>query len=253
MSLPAILDLLPPTLAWGHCQHLASDGVDQMALDEALLFWLAKQSPTLITRCYTWVPHTLSVGKNQSAQSIQQAREALCPSLRTPIVRRPTGGRAILHGQDVSFAFVTNIPALRALSLKDSYCVFAKWVRSAIVSCQVPLADACTPNPSDYTRSALCFETHAVGDLIRPDGSKVAGAAQWRNAYGLLQHGAAFLDHQAVQPHTFEDALLETMKTDLRRGPQTLDLASAGGLEALWHQAKSRRTIEMGSFLQAGL
>ena len=121
----------------------AGNGHSQMALDEALLEWVRMHPlPTLVTRVYTWSQPTLSLGVHQSDRS---GREALLqyPPLRPgQLVRRPTGGRAILHGDDVSFAFATNAPEILKLSLNDSYCLLMGWVHEALDALAVPLESA---------------------------------------------------------------------------------------------------------------
>lgn len=241
--------LLPESVEWQDLPLLCADGVAQMALDEALLLWLQDAPPTLISRAYQWASPTLSVGKNQSIQSIQAAYQALATVPNTAVVRRPTGGRAILHGADVSFAFITNVPAIRNLSLPDSYCIFATWVRQTLQALGVSLQGACTPDSKAYTRSALCFETQSVGDLTRPDGSKVAGAAQWRASHGILQHGAAFINPEGISAQSFDTTLQNIITADLGRPAKPLQPQLEYRLNTLWNTQQEAYKADSAAIL----
>jgi lipoate-protein ligase A len=129
-------------------------GAYNMALDEALLEWVRLQAEcTLIVRTYQWECPTLSLGVNQPTRDVQ-ALLALYgkPAGQTAcdIVRRPTGGRAILHGEDISFAFVTNAPNLLQCSLKASYATFSGLVRQALQGLGVAASPGVQAQSKDY-------------------------------------------------------------------------------------------------------
>ncbi|MEB3288018.1 MAG: hypothetical protein VKJ04_11005 [Vampirovibrionales bacterium] len=176
-----------------------------MARDQALLEMLCEASqttdaPVLMVRTYLWDKPTLSLGKNQPEADherllalFSKGEQASALQTRPDLVIRPTGGRAILHHQDISFAFITNAPVFLKLSLKDSYCVFTLWLKQALNRLGYPTQTACNANNRDYLRSPLCFDTHTPSDILGPDGKKLAGCAQARRSRGILQHGSAFL------------------------------------------------------------
>jgi lipoate-protein ligase A len=193
-------------------------GIYNMALDEALLESLRVQaqadSPVLIVRTYRWEEPTLSLGVNQQVRDIQFLLNFYgqhhAPGQAEPVravVRRPTGGRAILHGEDLSYAFITNDPAVLKLSLKTSYSIYADVVRTALQQLALAVQAAGNAGERDYLRSPVCFETHTPSDLLGKDGQKLSGSAQLRRAGGLLQHGAAFLSPYGVEEHAFSQAL----------------------------------------------
>src|SRR5690242_8014870 len=110
-----------------------------MALDEALLETIRIQpEPVVLVRTYLWAEPTLSLGVNQQARDVRYLLEHY-GSQDLAIVRRPTGGRAILHGEDISYAFVTNEATLLKQRLKDSYCVFAKIFQAAVARLSLPV------------------------------------------------------------------------------------------------------------------
>ncbi len=168
--------------------HQHASGAAVMAMDEALLDWCrehAERTPPkrlLIARTYTWDEPTLSLGVHQSDKSCQLAYNQH-PEARA-VVQRPTGGRAILHGADVSYAFITNHPGLMNVPLKDSYCVLMAWVHQALEQCGVTVQ--CDTDASDkrYALSALCFDTHTPHDLLSHQGQKITGASQLRRHHG---------------------------------------------------------------------
>jgi len=176
-------------------------GVYNMALDELLLEHLRTlDSPTLVIRTYTWQQPTLSLGVHQPGRDLPLLRERH-PIPRWDWVRRPTGGRAIAHGEDIAFSFVTNDPALLRLSLTDSYCHFTLFLKTALTQLGIALLESCEDNTRAYTRSSLCFETHTPSDLLDAQGHKIAGSAQLRRSSGILQHGSAFVKaHPISEP-----------------------------------------------------
>ena len=174
-----------------HLKQYKAPGAMQMALDKALCQWVKTQPEnTLIWRTYIWEPSCWSLGCHQKVDKILAFNND-----QTDVVIRPTGGRAILHGDDVSFAFVSNALWLRQLSVKDSYCVFQTWIRQALETLNVPLSSACktTGNTTPYQEKALCFETKTTYDLSDDRGTKISGAAQLKTRDAFLQHGVVFI------------------------------------------------------------
>jgi lipoate-protein ligase A len=224
---------------------LHSDGSKQMALDEALLEWVRHQPmPVIIGRTYTWKPTTLSFGVHQSDKSIQRACEAYTPTHYPALVRRPTGGRAILHGTDVSFAWITNLPELLKLPLIDSYCKLMEPVRHAMDHLGIPLRRACHSGGRDYLASSLCFETQTPSDLTTLDGHKVAGAAQLRRHGGLLQHGAAFVQPFGVSANALDRMLRMVFNEELGKASTMLEPDDEEDIYALWQALISHYKAE---------
>ncbi len=190
----------------------AETGAFNMALDETLLEWARSlPTPALIVRTYGWCAPTLSYGVHQREQEILKLLKSYSPkggSSITAVVRRPTGGRAILHDKDISFSFITNCPEICQMSLKESYGFLMGFVRRTLNSLGVSLT---TSNASDrgYTLSPLCFETETPSDLLDVQGKKVAGCSQLRRNGGILQHGAAFLTPHGVSRTLFSQALFQ--------------------------------------------
>jgi lipoate-protein ligase A len=187
-------------------------GVYNMALDEALLEWVRLESqPTLIVRTYQWEVPTLSLGVNQAVRDIQTLLAVYGKNQQVQnIVRRPTGGRAILHGEDISFSFITNNPSVLKQSLNDSYQTFSELIQQTLQSLNIAVQQSHQAQGKDYLRSPVCFETLTPSDLLADNGQKLAGSAQLRRFGGLLQHGAAFLNAYDIAAECFSRQLFET-------------------------------------------
>jgi lipoate---protein ligase len=224
--------------------YLADSGLAQMALDDAIFQELDSENtllPELIIRCYTWEPATWSIGRFQK----QSAALSLLIG-DSPVVRRPTGGRAIFHQGDISFAFVTNNPTLLSMSVSESYCVFQKPLQAALLKLGIPLQGetACeTPSKGAYQAHDLCFETHLPSEIMSRTGDKLCGMAQARRKNALLQHGAAFLGPWEITPQAFytslQEAFIESFFSGTSKDKEKVihpKLDAWPRLQTHWHQ-----------------
>lgn len=216
-----------------------------MALDEVLLEYvrqhLFEESPLFIVRTYAWAEPTVSLGIHQPAKDyppLWQHYHAQTPKPKAWI-KRPTGGRAILHGNDSAFSFITNTPELLRPPLKESYCILTQLVKTALKNLKIPLQSSCEQNGKAYTRSANCFETQTPSDLVSSDGKKRVGSSQLRRAGGLLQHGSAFLEDYPITHNDFSNALFAAVAHHYER-PALEPFPDMSALEAPLEQAISR-------------
>jgi len=147
-----------------------------MAIDEALLDEVVR-SGSAVLRLYRWDPPALSIGRNQP-----NTFETV------PVVRRPTGGQAVWHEHEVTYAVAAPI-ALYG-SLRNAYCEIHTIIATALHSLGVPAVLAPAVRPSG--RPAVCFATPAGGEIL-VNGRKLVGSAQVRRRNALLQHGSILL------------------------------------------------------------
>lgn len=161
-----------------------------MAVDDAILeaVRLGASPPTL--RLYTWDRPTISLGRTQRLWPAPGGFEpAGAPGYA--LVRRPTGGRAVLHGHDVTYAVaLTGLPA----SVSASYAILAEGLRQALALLGLPgatLGQERAAGPLVAGRGPACFAAATAADLC-VDGLKVLGSAQVRRAGALLQHGSLY-------------------------------------------------------------
>ena len=154
-----------------------------MAIDRWLLqaHRIGTQPPSL--RFYTWSPAAISLGYHQKRYPAHWQTLAATGTL--DLVRRPSGGRAVLHQGDLTYAVVTSgMPASRRLAY-ERICAFAiaGW-RSLGLSLQYGRAGG------SYARQENCFALATGADLVTKTGEKFIGSAQLRQGEAILQHGS---------------------------------------------------------------
>lgn len=170
----------------------AASGARNMAVDEAILeaYRAGEAPPTL--RLYDWATPTLSLGY---AQRTTDVAFAACDARGVQVVRRPTGGRAVLHGVgDLTYAVVASGAEGFPESVADSYCLIAKAIVASLET--LGLDAELTPGARSSASSSACFATSTKADLTA-SGLKVVGSAQVRRQGGFLQHGTLMLSQEA--------------------------------------------------------
>ena len=174
-------------------------GAWNMAVDEAVLEAAAihpDQSSIPTLRFYEWLEPTLSLGYFQRVEDRQQHP----PSAACALVRRSTGGGAILHHRELTYSLVWPAPdrfSARAQSLYGA-------VHESLIECLARQGVTAELNERAGTQPQeeqpfLCFERRAVGDVVI-GSSKIAGSAQRRLRGAVLQHGSVLLDGSRYAP-----------------------------------------------------
>lgn len=164
-----------------------------MAVDEALLE-AADADDIATLRCYRWSKPTLSLGYFQRADERLSHRA----SLGCPMVRRASGGGAILHDAELTYSLaLPTADRLAAAARGLNGLVHAALIEALAemnVAVRVCANSAAAPNPP-----FLCFQRHGPGDLMLDD-AKVAGSAQRRHRGAILQHGSVLLAASKCAP-----------------------------------------------------
>lgn len=163
------------------------DGATNMACDEAISRAVAAggQLPTL--RFYGWQPPCISLGQSQRIRSVDLAA---CAADGVGVVRRPTGGLAILHTDE--FTYSLSLPKDHPIAEGDvmtSYRRIAAAIIAALRRLGVADADASRVAPEDKAKSPVCFEAPSDYEVMG-GGKKLVGSAQWRRTDAVLQHGS---------------------------------------------------------------
>ncbi len=166
------------------------DGPTNMARDEYLLY--SERLRPAAVRIYRWSPPTISLGYFQRHDELAQ----LPPELRElAVVRRPTGGGAILHDREVTYCLVIDdsVPVARRAPATLYRLVHECW-RDALAADgpQTALAPDSLPFPAPRGGPFFCFEKPGRTDLI-VGGAKLLGSAQRRIPGRVLQHGSLLL------------------------------------------------------------
>lgn len=174
-----------PAARWRVLDSGALDGATNMAVDHALLD-RAGQTGEAVFRIYAWSRPTLSLGMHERARV---SMDALAVA-GVDVVRRPTGGRALLHDHEVTYSVTA--PA-HGLELGGSYRAINGLLLDALSRLGVHAAEAPRRGRASPPDGATCFSEPNVGELIF-DGRKLVGSAQRRDAGALLQHGSILLE-----------------------------------------------------------
>lgn len=157
-----------------------------MAVDLAMLDH-ARRTGESLARVYGWRTPTVSFGRHQRARGVYDA--ALIAADGYDVVRRPTGGRAILHAREITYAVATPVTA----SLRESHQAISALVADALARLSVPVTPAERTARAVAPGAAPCFDAPAEGELV-VDGAKLVGSAQVRLDGALLQHGSILVD-----------------------------------------------------------
>jgi lipoate-protein ligase A len=192
-------------------------GVFNMECDEALAHALVSGEGHPTIRVYGWQPQAISIGWNQSLAEIDQV---LANAVGIDVVRRPTGGRAILHWDELTYCVVMRVQG------KNVLAVYEEISRALIAGLNILGVDAAMEKsqphfPSLYqmTSGVACFSSAGRYE-IKYQGKKLVGSAQRRYAAGreevVLQHGSILIGSEHKKIATF----LSTAAIDQRKSVQ---------------------------------
>ena len=169
----------------------AADGQINMAVDAALLDEVESSSETrTIVRFYQWSRPTISLGRNQNVEKAADAD--YCRAKGIDIVHRPTGGRAVLHDDELTYAVISNDSFYFGETIYGNY----KRVSGALCRGYNDLGIAAVLAPDTRKPSVLddsvdlpCFLSPSRYELM-VEGRKIVGSAQRRVRHSFLQHGS---------------------------------------------------------------
>ncbi len=173
----------------------ALDGATNMALDEALLE-RARQSGDVTVRAYTWARPTLSLGRHQTARGVYDP--ALAAAHGIDVVRRPTGGRAVLHARELTYSVTAPVGALAGPDAppRAAYERINAMLAAALLALGVCATSAPRAARARRPDGAPCFDAPAAGELVAgADARKLVGSAQWQERGALLQHGSLLIEN----------------------------------------------------------
>lgn len=168
-----------------------------MALDESIATTVRSGQAPPTLRLYSWITPSVSLGVFQPFGEIDAA---YCIRHAIPVVRRPTGGRAILHGDELTYSFSASADcSLFGTHLRDAYRALSSAFAQAFRSIGLPAVVQDRPVAGRLlTRSALCFQSVSYGELT-VSGKKIIGSAQKRWPDGFLQQGSIPLSIDACR------------------------------------------------------
>lgn len=169
-----------------------ADGATNMAADEAMLESAVRGSASL--RFYTWTEPALSLGYFQPTED-----RAAEPNLsRLAWVRRSTGGAAIVHDRELTYALA--LPPGREWSSAEHWICRFHHILQGVLKARGVESHAVVCGEEQKLGPVVCFLHQTPGDLLI-GGSKVAGSAQRKMRGALLQHGSILLHRSEFVPH----------------------------------------------------
>ena len=192
-----------------------------MAMDEALLDWHSEGLIPPVIRFYEWNPATLSIGYFQTVE--KEIDIEAVKRLGLGFVRRPTGGRGVLHEHELTYSVIVteSYPSMPA-TVTEAYRVISEGLLLGFQNLGLN-AYFSVPNTNEQKenlkkpKSAVCFDAPSWYELV-VEGKKVAGSAQTRQKGVILQHGAILLDldeNKLIQTFKFAS---EEVRDKVRKG-----------------------------------
>jgi lipoate-protein ligase A len=192
-----------------------------MALDDGLL----QTAERVVARRYTWSPPAMSLGRFQRLQLVE--------GLPLDVVRRPSGGRAVLHGEGFEWSFavvfpLTHLPSRPrdVSSVTTPYCLVADAFAAALERMGVSLDAA---EESAYASAGFCFSRMLRHDLAAR-GEKIVAVAQARSGSRVLVHGSVL--ERRPSPHVVTAA--EALLNEVWRGEGLAGAGYSPAGETLW-------------------
>lgn len=162
-------------------------GTENMQIDSDLLDRaIETQAELPIFRLYAWKPRCISLGRNQ--------KEDFLSAVNEDIVRRLTGGRALLHDDEITYSYVTPISAIpNGESISDSYKYISGILIDFFKTLGVELDFGGAKSGSGFVKGSMKFDycmLISTGADVCYQGKKIIGSAQYRKQGYILQHGS---------------------------------------------------------------
>jgi lipoate-protein ligase A len=175
-----------PLTTWRLLNTHHLDGATNMAIDEAISRAVQADLVPPTLRFFGWRPACLSLGQAQPGGDVDQAA---CRAAGVDVVRRPTGGRAILHTDELTYSITAPEREPRvAGTIVESYKRLSEGLLNGLALMGVPTRQVEQPDNHDRDQGPVCFEVPSNYEIVF-DGKKLVGSAQMRKSGVVLQHG----------------------------------------------------------------
>lgn len=172
-----------------------ASGHENMAIDEAMLIACENDISPSTVRFYGWSQPTLSLGCFQKIGHYQYQEN--CAYLGVPIVRRITGGRAVLHDMELTYAIASDDAALFEKGIVGAYRIISDCMAAAIKDLGIDaFIEDSRPKTQDSrlrNQEFSCFKSVSRHEILI-NGKKIVGSAQKRLKRAFLQHGSIIID-----------------------------------------------------------
>lgn len=220
-------------MKWQFINTGLADGEFNMKYDIELAEKLLRREILPTVRVYGWKPWTVSLGYNQSEEDIDSTK---CYEYGVGVVRRPTGGRAILHANEVTYSVVMFADGK---GITEIYSLISRALVAGLSAvCSKVSYETSQPNFRQLYRkqeSIPCFSSSARYE-VQIDNKKLVGSAQRRFSHPegsdvVLQHGSILLgpEHMLLSEllRLDDEAVRKAIRTDFEQ--KTIDLSTATG------------------------
>lgn len=223
-------------------------GRRNMAVDLCLMNMAERGEIDLALRTYTWEPHAVSLGRLQKDFGGLDPDRLFRDGIH--LVRRPTGGRAVWHGRELTYSVIAGAGhRLFSQGVEASLMEVAGFLQQALEMLGVPVRGNRSRNTGEGYGRGPCFLSHGRHEIMTPDGRKLVGSAQARTRAAFLEHGSIlFHNDQLKMPAYFaapEKARASVMRRFLKERTGTVceyvPEASPEDLAPLLHRAFAAR------------
>jgi lipoate-protein ligase A len=223
-----------------------------MAVDEAILEGMRRDNSLPTLRLYAWEPACLSLGYAEPLADVDIPR---LQARGWDLVRRPTGGRAVLHTDEITYSVIAPLHEPRVSgTVIESYSRLAAALMEAFRLLNLPVELQERAGTNNKTPNPVCFEVPSTSE-ITVGGKKLVGSAQARRKEGILQHGSLPLTGdltRILQVLVFPDEEARTRAAShlLERA---VTVAAALGRVVSWNEAAEAITAAFRSVLALDL
>lgn len=218
-----------PETVWRFIKSGNGTPADNMAIDEAMLIAHSEGKTPPTVRFYGWDPATLSIGYFQRAEDEVDFEELRKRGIG--FVRRPTGGRAVLHDRELTYSMIVSedYPDMPT-TVNEAYRVLSEGLlhgfrnlglRAEMVNLGAEEEKA---KYASTAGSAACFDSPSWYELV-VEGRKIAGSAQTRSRGVILQHGSILLEMDVDQLFSLLRFSNERVKERLKQSFHTKAVA----------------------------
>ncbi len=208
---------------WRLIENGSADGITNMAVDRTLFESFVPGKP--VFRLYQWQPAAITIGRFQDRYDLILEN---CEEDGIAVIKRMTGGGAILHHNELTYSLVCEQNDIGSFSVKDSYRILCDFLLETYRVLGLDAAFALThPRPTLGEKSAVCFAGTEKYD-IEINGKKIGGNAQLRHRKIIFQHGSIPLDSDlSIYGRYFKElpVSLENRATTLSKEGVNIDIA----------------------------
>ncbi len=203
-------------MIWHFIDSASSSGEFNMELD-IFLSEICKEDEAFF-RLYRWNPYTISLGANQNISEIDLDK---CKEDNIGIVKRPTGGRAILHADELTYSLI--IPVGYGLTARDIYNKVSITLSTALAKYHHKLSSVELENVQPKFKEllnnpsgSLCFASTAKSE-VKYEGKKLIGSAQRKMNKVILQHGSILCGkkHSELPTYLLDKTHTQELKVEL--------------------------------------